>query len=239
MFEHIASNPSNRKQFNIQLLSRPELFSNATSSVSTQPIDGPWVVVLDNFLNHTEAETLIGLGSALGYQRSTDVTGFSSDGSSTDVVSQARTSTNAWCNEDLCSQHPVVQSIQARMEALTGIPIRNAESLQLLRYEPGQFYRTHHDYVGYEKKRKQGVRILTIFLYLNDVEQGGHTDFPSLGLSVEPKVGRALLWPSVLDENPHEMDPRTEHRANTVVSGIKYGANAWYHQRTYVPDCNW
>ena len=30
----------------------------------------------------------------------------------------------------------------------------------------------HHDYIEFHDKRAQGVRILTVFLYLNDVEKG-------------------------------------------------------------------
>ena len=30
----------------------------------------------------------------------------------------------------------------------------------------------HHDYIDFHQKRAQGVRILTVFLYLNDVEKG-------------------------------------------------------------------
>lgn len=43
-------------------------------------------------------------------------------------------------------------------------------------------------------KREEGVRILTVFLYLNDVEEGGGTDFPKLGITVEPKKGKAVIW---------------------------------------------
>jgi hypothetical protein len=50
---------------------------------------------------------------------------------------------------------------------------------------------------------------------------------------VMPKKGSALLWPSVLDENPDEKDVRTSHQALKVEAGIKYGANAWYHQRNF------
>jgi prolyl 4-hydroxylase len=77
----------------------------------------------------------------------------------------------------------------------------------------------------------QGVRVLTVFLYLNDVEEGGGTNFPALYLTVQSKRGRALIWPSVLDENPHEIDSRTNHQALPVIKGLKYGANAWLHQR--------
>ena len=97
------------------------------------------------------------------------------------------------------------------------------------RYEPGQFYNTHHDYVIHNKDRQQGPRILTVFLYLNDVEAGGGTNFDTLNITVMPRRGRALLWPSVLDSMPREKDGRTTHQALPVEAGIKYAANAWFH----------
>lgn len=39
-------------------------------------------------------------------------------------------------------------------------------------------FRRHHT------ERQQGVRTLTVFLYLNDVEEGGGTEFPTLGITV-------------------------------------------------------
>jgi prolyl 4-hydroxylase len=74
---------------------------------------------------------------------------------------------------------------------------------------------------------------LTLFLYLNDVEEGGETHFPHIDTVVKPKRGRAVLWPSVLNEAPNIKDFRTEHEAWAVKKGIKYGANAWMHQRDY------
>ena len=78
-----------------------------------------------------------------------------------------------------------------------------------------------------------GVRILTLFIYLNDVEEGGGTHFPLLGITVEPKMGNALLWPSVLDQSPESKDGRTDHEALPVLKGLKYGANAWIHSRNF------
>lgn len=62
-----------------------------------------------------------------------------------------------------------------------------------------------------------------VFLYLNDVEEGGGTHFSSLGITVQPKVGRAVIWPSVLDHNPDAKDHRTNHEALPVIRGVKYG----------------
>ena len=71
--------------------------------------------------------------------------------------------------------------------------------------------------------RQQGVRILTVYLYLNDVPAGGGTNFDKLGLTVMPKRGRALLWPSVLDKQPNMKDKSTSHQALPVEEGVKYG----------------
>jgi tRNA nucleotidyltransferase (CCA-adding enzyme) len=35
--------------------------------------------------------------------------------------------------------------------------------------------KSHHDYIAHNIDRQQGVRILTVFLYLNDVVGGGGT----------------------------------------------------------------
>lgn len=89
------------------------------------------------------------------------------------------------------------------MEKLVGIPESNYEHFQLLRYEVGQKYGVHHDYIDSQVARAPGPRvsarvdflafaknqphsplllkqILTVFLYLNDVEAGGGTNFPDV-----------------------------------------------------------
>ena len=59
------------------------------------------------------------------------------------------------------------------------------------------------------------------------------TNFPGLDITVEPKRGRVLIWPSVFNEDPDAKDSRTEHQALPVEKGIKFGANAWLHQRDF------
>ena len=100
-----------------------------------------------------------------------------------------------------------------------GIPAENSEDLQVLKYEVGQFYNTHHDYIPHQKKRQCGPRILTFFIYLSDVDAGGGTNFPDLDITVMPKRGRALLWPSVLDSEPSAVDNRLRHQALPVEAG--------------------
>jgi prolyl 4-hydroxylase len=188
------------------------------------------------------------------------------DGTFDDVTSDGRTSTNAWCGDTVCHDDALVGPILVRIEEMTGVPDSNHEWLQLLRYEPGQYYNEHHDfndlegnlyrlknlvvrnlylnmlclilthhlsYCSFSVDRPQGPRILTVFLYLSDVEKGGGTQFGKLDLRVMPKKGRVLIWPSVLDEDFMEMDERTHHEALPVEEGLKFAANSWLHLRDF------
>ena len=71
-------------------------------------------------------------------------------------------------------------------------------------------------------------------MYLSDVEAGGGTNFPDLGITVMPKQGRAVLWPSVLNAQPLDIDERTRHQAMDVEAGTKFAANGWIHQFDYI-----
>lgn len=190
------------------------------------------MIQFDNFLSDDEAQRLIELGYEQKYERSADVGTRKADGTYTLNVNNGRTSTNAWCL-GACMKDPIALDVLARIENVTGIPETNSENLQLLRYEVGEFYQTHNDYIPYQKDRQCGVRILTFYMYLNDVAEGGGTNFPKLDKTVTPKRGRAVMWPSVLEDDPNTVDPRTNHQALPVTKGIKFGANAWIHQRDY------
>jgi len=186
----------------------------------------PWVVTFENFMTPAETSAIIRVVDK--WERSTDTGQSNQFGETGRVLSQGRTSTNAWCRER-CEADPHVQNVMKKIEEVTRVPSDNYESFQILRYEKGQEYRAHHDY-GYQQKFLAcGPRILTFFLYLSDVEEGGETAFTNLNIKVKPKRGRALLWPSTLDSDPEAQEPGTHHAALPVIKGVKYAANAWIH----------
>lgn len=95
------------------------------------------------------------------------------------------------------------------MESVTGIPYSHYENIQLVKYEQGQFYRVHHDFSDSHVGTMYGPRILTVFLYLNDVQEGGGTRFESLGHTSMAKRGKAVIWPSVLNDDLEAIDDWT------------------------------
>jgi hypothetical protein len=61
---------------------------------------------------------------------------------------------------------------------------------------------THVDVGNHESAK----RFLVMFFYLNDVEEGGETDFPTLDFTVKPKAGRLVIFPP-LWTYPHTGKP--------------------------------
>jgi hypothetical protein len=188
----------------------------------------PHVLHLEDFLSAEEAEAFQRVCKE-SFERSL----------AGDQLNPVRTSFQCWCNFPKCYTDPVVHRVTRRINELTGTPYDNGEDLQIVRYEPGQFYRRHHDQ-NTAVWTPQGPRILTFFMYLNDPDAGGETAFPTVRspdgdghLVVRPKLGHAILWPSVLSERPMEADSRTDHEAMPVHEGVKFGANMWIHQFSF------
>lgn len=233
LFERITTSPEFKAKYNITILSKP-LEANTTHATHPNPHDilhGPWIVTLDDFLTDAEADRLIAIGSQEGYLNSIDFIANKASGS--------RTSKHTWC-KGTCIQDPVMRAVDARIGELLGMHQDNFEYFQLLKYEEGEFYREHHDYNPIHLQKQTGVRILTVFLYLNTVQAGGGTNFPRLNnLTVTPTRGKVLVWPSVLDEDPNQQDDRTFHEALPVEKGTKHAANVWVHQREYRNSYNY
>jgi prolyl 4-hydroxylase len=124
----------------------------------------------------------------------------------------------------------------SRASDILSIDEPNFEDTQLLRYESGQYYKRHNDFIDAHLSLPMGPRILTLYVHLSDNVSGGGTHFPEVNATVLPKAGRAVLWPSVLNEEPRTKDPRSDHEALPVhadSSMVKYGANIWVHQQNF------
>ena len=95
--------------------------------------------------------------------------------------SEGRTGSNHWLKYD---EDDVVKSIGERIADIVGLPLENAESMQIIHYGTEQEYRPHFDAFNLSLARGQkqaqwgGQRLVTALVYLNKVEGGGATQFP-------------------------------------------------------------
>ncbi len=112
------------------------------------------------------------------------------------------------------------------------------EALLVLRYQPGQEYRTHVDFFDPDLPGQRahidtsGQRMLTMLTYLAEVEEGGGTEFPELGITVAPQAGTALVFYNVMPDG--QVDRRTLHAGLPVKAGIKWLATRWIRDRDWV-----
>tara|TARA_R110000796_G_scaffold30849_1_gene82186 strand:- start:27 stop:635 length:609 start_codon:yes stop_codon:yes gene_type:complete len=65
-------------------------------------------------------------------------------------------------------------------------------------------------------------RAFVFSIYLNDVEEGGETEFLHFSKRVKPKTGRIVIWPAGF---PYL------HRGNPPLSGEKYILTSWLRLR--------
>ena len=139
LMERIVDNSDGKGEYlkyNPKAASRPKLKKDGTES--GVDVDGPWIVVFENFVSDEEATALIEAGAKKGYERSADVGIENPDGSHEDDVNDDRTSHNAWCDDELCNNDPVIAPVIERIATVTKTSVNNSEFLQLLQYEPGQ-----------------------------------------------------------------------------------------------------
>jgi len=188
----------------------------------------PRVLLFGNLLSDEECAALIEAAKAKGMTRSNVVSNEVGEEHHRD-----RTSEGMYFQR---GENPLVQRIEARIARLLRWPLDNGEGLQVLHYLPAAQYKPHYDYFlpslpsTAEHIAHGGQRVGTLILYLNEVEAGGATVFPDVGLSIMPKRGHALFFAY---ERP---DPatRTLHGGAPVVKGEKWIATKWLREKAYL-----
>ena len=88
-------------------------------------------------------------------------------------------------------------------------------------------YEGYHDWHCENMAWNNKSRSIAWMIYLNDVEEGGETEFLYQQKKFKPIKNTALLWPGSWDHL---------HRGNPPVSGNKYILTGWYHPITSLPS---
>jgi prolyl 4-hydroxylase len=191
--------------------------------------ESPDIVLLDNFMTAAECDELCDLSKS-SLTKSTVVDDATGEGiNHVDRSSQGTFFTLA--------QNALVAKLEARISEITGIPAINGEGIQILNYVGGGEYKPHFDYFadtegGRANMVQGGQRIITVVMYLNDVEAGGATIFPEINLSVFPKKGSALYF--AYCNSLGQVDSRTLHGGAPVIAGEKWIATKWIRESAYI-----
>jgi len=124
----------------------------------------------------------------------------------------------------------VVAESLRQLADIAGLPAEHAEPLGVLRYGVGQEYRPHYDF--YDDPQHEAQRVSTVFVYLNDVAEGGGTDFPRLSARVEPARAKAVKFLNCDAEG--RPNPETLHAGLPVIRGEKWLATLWFWDRPFL-----
>ncbi|SDP53886.1 prolyl 4-hydroxylase [Ralstonia sp. 25mfcol4.1] len=192
-------------------------------------LEAPRILLLQNLLDGNECDALITLARDR-LQRSPVVNPDTGD----ENLIDARTSMGAMFQ---VGEHALIQQIEARIAAITGLPVEHGEGLQILNYKPGGEYQPHFDFFNPQRPgearqlRVGGQRVATLVIYLNSPPAGGATAFPRLGLEVAPVKGNAVFFRYKQPDGT--LDDRTLHAGLPVESGEKWIATKWLREQPY------
>jgi len=142
-----------------------------------------------------------------------------------------RISKTAWLKDH---EHPHIANIYSKANQLTGLNMETSEELQVSNYGIGGHYEPHYDFARREEKNAfaslgTGNRIATLLMYESNVELGGGTVFPRLGIALKPVKGTVAFWYNLHANG--EGDDLTRHAACPVLAGNKWVSNFWIHER--------
>ena len=202
------------------MLTEPKKIASNVTLYSTDPI----IYVVSNFLSNEECQSFIDLG--MGNMKRATVAG------DTDEVVENRTNDFFWLEHNASE---VVHEVSKRFSVLVKMPINNAEQFQLVYYGPEKEYKPHFDSfdkdtdAGKKNMEVGGQRMTTALAYLNDVEAGGATDFPEIGVSIKPNKGDVVIFNNCIQDTT-DIHHKSLHGGSPVIAGEKWAVNLWFRE---------
>ena len=193
----------------------------------------PLVYLFDDFLSPEECEHLIELSSPHMHRAVVS-------GGEEGIESDGRTGGAHWIAHDLT---PMSGQISNKIADLVGLPLVNAESIQVINYGAGEEYKPHYDAwvagtdTGERCLARGGQRLVTCLAYLSEVSAGGGTFFPRLDMEVMPLLGRMVLFHNCF-ENSTERHPNSLHGGMPPEAGTKWACNFWFRENAYQAERN-
>ena len=189
--------------------------------------EDPFVATYDNVITDAECAHFIHI-SKESLQRalvSNDKKG---------VISKGRSGSNTWIPHD---HDEITKKVGERIAKIVQMPLKNAESFQIIHYDITQEYRQHYDSWSHDGSAKTlrcmkwgGARIKTALCYLNDVQKGGGTKMTKLNITIPAEKRKLLVFQNTISNDNHVKHPLAEHAGLPVEEGEKYAFNLWFKE---------
>ena len=110
------------------------------------------------------------------------------------------------CVDDYVSEFGIFENVN---------PIQLSHSIKIQHTRPSEGYHVWH---CEHASRDTGQRALLAMVYLNNVDQGGETEFLYQSRRIEAQTGRVMFCPAGYTHT---------HRGNPPLSGDKYAITTW------------
>ena len=108
---------------------------------------------------------------------------------------------------------------------------KSYEPVQFLGYPPGGHYLGHNDGESFNIETRQWEatmpRDVSFLFYLNDQYGGGELEFTDLGLTIKPKKGMMIVFPSYKE---------FAHKVHPVTWGHRYSLVSWVSTQKHLYD---
>ena len=126
----------------------------------------------------------------------------------------------------------VREALLDRVAEACSLPVEHQEPWEIIRYEPGQRYFPHFDYL--RAPNASGQRLYSALLYLRAPQAGGETTFDIVGRSIVPEVGKLVVWSNTVKDTDRLL-VASLHSAGPVTLGEKWSFAGWIRARPYEP----
>ncbi len=150
-----------------------------------------------------------------------------------DVVRATRT--NSVANFSVADVELLDVLLQTKMSRACGIPMNHMEAPAVLHYSVGEEASDHFDFVNPEipdyaqEIARNGQRVMTFLVYLNEDYEGGETDFPKLGVSHKGRRGHGLFFVNAYSDM--QPDLRMLHAGRAPRRGEKWIVSQFIRSR--------
>ena len=181
--------------------------------------------LLNRYINHFNQMTSLGLSNDRGNIPSTEIKDNSIDLISSNFwgVSKNELDVSYLSSPflDVFFQKIYPQYVK-KFDYINKLERHTIYEIKIQKTSPKEGYHSWHSETGGPHNRN---RLLAFTLYLNDVEEGGETEFLYHSIRIKPKKNRLIIWPAAFTH---------VHRGNPPLSNEKYIITGWVEYGEYV-----